>query len=149
MPPARPHRSLPRAVHGLRPGGVHNNSSGAQINHHLHCIPFQRISPRPSVRPSVRSSVHFWGILFKLLFAPTSQSWMSDNFRDSESLGKSIEKKWSQIWNFVIIKGVKLQRNFFCVFFQANFALLTRTFLVSVLPSIMVERFFVSRMGDF
>ena len=34
---------------------------------------------------------------FKLLFAPTSQSGMSNIFRDSESLGKSNGKKWSQI----------------------------------------------------
>ena len=34
---------------------------------------------------------------FKRLFAPTSQSWMSNIFRESESLGKSSGKKWSQI----------------------------------------------------
>ena len=28
-------------------------------------------------------------VLFNSLFAPTSRSWMSNNFRDSESLGKS------------------------------------------------------------
>ena len=34
---------------------------------------------------------------FNGLFAPTSRSWMSNIFRDSESLGKSNEKKWSNI----------------------------------------------------
>ena len=34
---------------------------------------------------------------FKRLFAPTSRSRMSKIFRDSESLGKSNGKKWSQI----------------------------------------------------
>ena len=34
---------------------------------------------------------------FKRLFAPTSRSGMSNIFRDSESLGKSSGKKWSQI----------------------------------------------------
>ena len=34
---------------------------------------------------------------FKRLFAPTSQSRMSNIFRDSESLRKSSEKKWSHI----------------------------------------------------
>ena len=34
---------------------------------------------------------------FNGLFAPTSRSRMSNIFRDSESLGKSSEKKWSQI----------------------------------------------------
>ena len=40
---------------------------------------------------------------FKCLFAPTSQSRMSKIFRDSESLGKSNGKKWSQIWTFVLL----------------------------------------------
>ena len=34
---------------------------------------------------------------FKCIFAPTSRSGMSKIFRDSESLGKSNGKKWSQI----------------------------------------------------
>ena len=33
---------------------------------------------------------------FEAYFAPTSQSRMSKIFRDSESLGKSAGKKWSQ-----------------------------------------------------
>ena len=33
-------------------------------------------------------------LLFKRLFAPTSQSWMSNVFQDWESLGKSNGKKW-------------------------------------------------------
>ena len=37
---------------------------------------------------------------FNGLFAPTSQSRMSNIFRDSESLGKSYGKKWSHIWTF-------------------------------------------------
>ena len=45
-------------------------------------------------------------IPFKRLFAPTSRSWMSQIFRDSESLGKSNENKWSQIWKLLLIKGV-------------------------------------------
>ena len=49
-------------------------------------------------------------VLFKRLFAPTSQSRMSKKFRDSESLGKSNGKKWSHIWKLLLIKGVKLQR---------------------------------------
>ena len=36
-------------------------------------------------------------VLFKHLFAPTSPSWEFKIVRDSESLGKSIGKKWSQI----------------------------------------------------
>ena len=33
---------------------------------------------------------------FETYFFPTSRSWISKNFRDSEYLGKSAEKKWSQ-----------------------------------------------------
>ena len=36
-------------------------------------------------------------VAFNGLFAPTSQSWMSKIFSDSESLGKSNGKKWSHI----------------------------------------------------
>ena len=47
---------------------------------------------------------------FKRLFAPTSRSRMSKNFRDSEFLRKSSVKKWSQIWTFVLKTGLKLPR---------------------------------------
>ena len=47
---------------------------------------------------------------FKHLFAPTSQSRMSKNFRDSESLGKSNGKKWSQMWSFLFGSGLKSPR---------------------------------------
>ena len=44
---------------------------------------------------------------FNGLFAPTSRSWMSNIFRDSESLGKSNGKKWSNIWTFLFGSGLK------------------------------------------
>ena len=58
--------------------------------------------------------------LFKGLFAPTSPSRMSNNFRDSESLGKSNGKKWCQIWKLFLMKGVKSPRRkkFFTDFFS-------------------------------
>ena len=49
----------------------------------------------PSVCLSV--CVFTFEVPIKRLFAPTSQSRMSNIFRDSESLGKSNGKKWSQI----------------------------------------------------
>jgi hypothetical protein len=58
---------------------------------------------------------------FKRLFAPTSQSWMSNIFRDSESLGKSNRKKWSHILTFFFENRQKSPHNFF--FFFADFAL--------------------------
>ena len=53
----------------------------------------------PSVCLSVCLSVcvFTFEVPFKRLFAPTSQSRMSNIFRDSESLEKSNGKKWSQI----------------------------------------------------
>ena len=44
------------------------------------------------------------------LFAPTSQSRMSNIFRDSEFLGKSNGKKWSNIRIFLSGNGLKLPR---------------------------------------
>ena len=68
---------------------------------------------------------------FKRLFAPTSRYRMFKIVRDSESLGKSNGKKWSQIWNFLLMMGVKSPRKE-KVSFWANFALLSRIFLVLV-----------------
>ena len=53
---------------------------------------------------------------FNGLFAPTSQSRMSNIFRESESVGKSNGKKWSNIGAFLFGSGLKsLRKNkFFC-----------------------------------
>ena len=53
----------------------------------------------PSVCPSVCPCVCLFTfeVLFNGLFAPTSRNQMSNIFRDSESLGKSNGKKWSNI----------------------------------------------------
>ena len=57
---------------------------------------------------------------FNGLFAPTSQSRMPNIYRDSESLGKSNGKKWSNIWTFFFGSGLKSLRKkkffFFCWF---------------------------------
>ena len=47
---------------------------------------------------------------FKRLFAPNSQSQMSKLLRFSESFGKTNGKKWSKIWNFLLLKDVKSPR---------------------------------------
>ena len=68
----------------------------------------------------------FFGLLrflvfFNGLFAPTSQSRMSNIFRDSESLGKSNGKKWSQIWTFLFencLKSPRKKKFFFLSFFH-------------------------------
>ena len=49
-----------------------------------------------SVHGGICLSVPFHVLDFEAYFAPTSRSWMSKIFRDSESLGKSAGKKWSQ-----------------------------------------------------
>ena len=56
---------------------------------------------------------------FNGLFAPTSQSWMSNIFKDFEFLGKSNGNKWSNIWTFLFGNGLKSPRKkkvFFAVF---------------------------------
>ena len=58
---------------------------------------------------------------FKRLSAPTSQSRMSNIFRDLESLKKSNGKKWSQIWKFLFENCQKSPRK--NKFFFADFAL--------------------------
>ena len=62
-------------------------------------------------------------VFFNCLCAPPSQSRMSNIFRDSESLGKSNGKKWSQIWTFSFENCLKLPRKkkfFFSHFFRSS-----------------------------
>ena len=64
--------------------------------------------------------------------------WMSNIFRDSESLGKSNGNKWSQIWTFLFencLKSPRKKKFFFFTFFG--------------LLWFLVKRCFVSRMRDF
>ena len=61
--------------------------------------------------------------------------------------GKTNEKKWSQIWILLLIRGVKSPRNLFLIF--DKFCLTSRIFLVLVLLSASVERCLFSRMRDF
>ena len=77
---------------------------------------------------------------FNGLFAPTSRSPMSKIFRFSESLGKSIAKKWSQIWKLLLIKGVNSprQKKFFTDFFICSLRL---NILFSPLPKIQCPNF--------
>ena len=76
-----------------------------------------RLSVRVSVCLSV--CVFTFEVPFNGLFAPTSWSWMSNIFRDSESLGKSSGKKWSQIWTFLFENCLKSPRK--KTFFLADF----------------------------
>ena len=61
----------------------------------------------PSVCVSVYVSVcpFTFEVPFNGLFAPISRSRMSNIFRDSESLGKSSGKKWSNILTFLFGSG--------------------------------------------
>ena len=61
-----------------------------------------------------------FSVFFNGLFAPISRSWMSNIFRDSEFLGKSNGKKWSQIWTFLFencLKSWRKKKVFFFTFF--------------------------------
>ena len=79
-----------------------------------------RLFVRLSVCLSVR--LFTFEVPFKRLFAPPSWSWMSNIFRDSESLGKSNGKKWSHIWSFLFENCQKSPRKKKGFFF-ADFAL--------------------------
>ena len=79
----------------------------APIRTHLEtqCLPYARFSKHRPSGPmlSISRNVRLYICLFTFevpfngLFAPTSRSQMSNIFTDSESLGKSNGKKWSQI----------------------------------------------------
>ena len=79
---------------------------------------FVRLSVCLSVRLCV--CVFTFEVPFNGLFAPISRSRMSNIFRDSESLGKSNGKKWSQIWTFLFqncLKSPRKKKVFFFTFF--------------------------------
>ena len=61
----------------------------------------------------------FHALDFEAYFAPTSQSRRSKKFRDSEPLGKSAGKKWSQSWTFLLGSGLKwpCKKKFFFYWF--------------------------------
>ena len=66
---------------------------------------------RSQRKKSIFSLIFFtFEVPFNGLFAPTSQSQMSNIFRDSESMGKSNGKKWSNIWTFLFESGLKSPR---------------------------------------
>ena len=95
----------------------------------------QCLSVCPCVHVFVRLFTLTFEVPFSRFFSPTSQSWMSKVFRDSESLGKSNEKKWSPIWIFTNKRCKNAAQKKNSVFF-ANSALPSRIFsvLVSLTP---------------
>ena len=113
--------------------------------------------------PDLKSFVHkeykiaaanfFFYIFFFFQFVPSVLTSFCPHFPKSklfillEFLGKSNGKKWSEIWKLLLIKGVKLLRK--KKFFFDKFWLTSRIFLVLVLLSASVKKFFVSRMFFF
>ena len=84
------------------------------------CLYFIRFSTnRPSGPKLSIGSISFrvsvcvftFEVPVKRLFAPTSWRPMSNIFRDSEFLGKNSGNKWSQIWSFLFVSGLKYQTN--------------------------------------
>ena len=60
---------------------------------------------------SVCVSIHFWGrYCLNVFLPPLPVVGCPKFFVDTESLGNSNEKKWSQIWKLLLIKGVRLPR---------------------------------------
>ena len=96
-----------------------DSSDQKQFSKHQPSGPMLSISR--NVRLSIRLCVcvFTFNVPFNGLFAPSSWSRMSNIFRDSESLGKSNKKKWSNIWTFMFGNVLKLPRKkkfFFCLF---------------------------------
>ena len=93
--------------------------------------PWQKVVERSGLRFDICSKMVYnrlsdflknlltFEVLFKRLFAPPSRSWMSKIVKDSESLGKSNGKKWSQMSSFLLkngLKGLRRQKSFFFLF---------------------------------
>ena len=72
--------------------------------------PSGRCFPYVCLCVSVFVCVFTFEVPFKRPFASISRSRMSKVFGDSQLLGKSNGKKWSQIWKLLLKKGVKLRR---------------------------------------
>ena len=104
--------------------------------------------PMLSISQFVRPSVCLYVCLFTFeipfnsLFAPTSQSRMSNIFTDSESLGKSNGKKWSRIWTFLFENCQKSRHKkkknspFFSLFFDLLRFLVLLTVFLPPLPEV-------------
>ena len=90
--PPLPEVGCPIFLEILNPWGKVMERSGLRYEHF--CLKLSKIAAQIFFLLS-----HFFTfeVPFNGLFAPTSQSRMSNIFRDSESLGKSSGKKWSQI----------------------------------------------------
>ena len=103
-------------IPNIEPGVLQTRFSG--FSKHRPSGPMLSISR--NVRPSV--CLFTFEVPFTGLFAPTSRSRMSNILRDSESLGKSNGKKWSQIWTFLFENCLKSPRkkSFFLHFFRSS-----------------------------
>ena len=121
-------------------------SNGKKWSQMWKCL-FENCLKSPRKKSFFFFTVFTFEVPFNGLFAHTSRSWMSNIFRDLESLGKSNGKKWYNIWTFLFGSGLKSphKKKFF---FVADFALVHPP-MASVLLSASVERCFVSRMRDF
>ena len=112
----RPHSNLFRCVWEL-PNQL-KNRSWHRTDFCNVVSDFHRIGPLGQINLVVAMSVCFFVCLspfhvldFEAYFAPTSRSWRSNNFRDSESLFASAGKKWSQNWTFLRQKSLKKSKN--------------------------------------
>ena len=81
-----------------------------------------------------------FSVFFNGLFVPISWSRMSNIFRDSESLRKSIGKKWSQIWTFFFENCRKSPRK--KKFFFLTFSLLRYRFFFTFFGLLRFSVFF-------
>ena len=97
--PPLPQVGCPIFLEIRNPWGKVMKRSGLRYEHFCLKIVENRRAKKSFVSPlfSLFFDLLRFSVFFNGLFAPTSRSRMSNIFRDSQSLGKSNGKKWSQI----------------------------------------------------
>ena len=116
--PPLPEVKCPIFLKIRNPWGKVMERSGLRYEHF--CLKIVKIAAQKKVFFFTFFGLLRFSVFFSGLFAPTFRSRMSNIFRDSESLGKSNGKKWSQIWTFFFEnfqKSPRKKKVFFCCWF--------------------------------
>ena len=110
--PPLPEVGCPKFLEIRNPWGKVMERSGLRYEHFCLKIVENRVTKKSFFSPlfSLFFDLLRFSVFFNGLFAPTSRSWMSNIFTDSESLGKSNGKKWSHTCTFLFGSGLKSPR---------------------------------------
>jgi len=134
--PPLPEVGFPKFLEIRNPWGKVMERSGLRYEHFCLKIVENRVTKKSFFSPlfSLFFDLLRFSVFFNGLFAPTSRSRMSNIFTDSESLGKSNGKKWSQIWTFLFenCRKSRHKKMFFSSLFSIFFGF--RSFLTVFLP---------------